>query len=127
MFIRILILILSGLSSTIISAEDETDYFYIKPSAFSGTTFMDMIDDDKALYLLGLGDGINLAPFFKANDEIYAIYHDCFLGLTGMDRVNLVTAYLNQHPVEMDQGVHITAFKAYSEYCYDKEQQRLAE
>lgn len=113
---RIFLFALLGVST--VTAEDtNTEFFYIKPSPFTGEVFMGMIEDDKALYLLGLGDGINLSPFFKVDEETYARYRSCFQGLTGADLANLVSAYLQVNPGQLTESIHLSAFKAYTEYC----------
>lgn len=117
-FIRIFLIFLVLVISAVHAEEDNTDYFYIKPSAFTGSIFMTMTEDDKALYLLGLGDGINLAPFFKSDEETYAKYRSCFEGMTGADLASKVSDYLNTHKDQLAESIHISVFKAYTEFCY---------
>ena len=91
-----------------------------------GETFLSMSEDDKALYLLGLGDGINLAPFFKVDEDSFAKYRECFKGMTGADMANTVTEYLEKNSALKKEGVHISSFKAYTELCYQKANKELA-
>lgn len=123
---NLLLIFIISLCSVVNAEEDIKEYFYVKPSAFTGEIFLSMTEDDKALYLLGLGDGINLAPFFKVDEDSFAKYRECFKEMTGADLAKTVTEYLETNVELKKEGIHITSFKAYTQLCYAKHENESA-
>ena len=111
------LVILALLSSSAHALAADNEHFYIRQGAFSSATYMEMITDDQAMYVVSLLDGINLALFFGADEEKLKHFSGCFPGKNGAQLAKIVSDYIQNNPELLSRSINVPAFEALNRYC----------
>jgi hypothetical protein len=83
----------------------------------TGQQFLDLEDDEKGYYTLGLVDGLLLAPLLRAPATEVRWLPDCLTGMTGRQLAAILTTYLRDHPEKRQSDVHVSMLAAMRAAC----------
>jgi len=84
----------------------------------TGSQYLEIRDSGKkTFYVMGVLDGIFLAPFFKADKPSLAWLETCLWDMTTTQTAAIVDQHLQGHPQNWHQAMHITVYQAFGNVC----------
>jgi len=90
----------------------------IKVTGFiKGNTYREYSDDVKAVYVMGVMDGMVIAPVFSAPKKKLAWLEACSVGMSGYQVAAIVDKYLRDNPEHWHEPTNILVYSAMLDAC----------
>ena len=90
----------------------------VKVSGFiMGNTYREYSDDVKAVNVMGVMDGIVIAPVFSAPTKKLAWLETCSSGMSGYQVAAIVDKYLRDHPERWHEPMNVSVYAAMFDAC----------
>ena len=89
----------------------------IKRGFFTGNDFLQLSQDDKRDYVIGMTDGLLLAPIFGAPKAEMKWVEDCLTDMNNVQISAILEFFLKNNPARWHQQMNILTFVALKENC----------
>jgi hypothetical protein len=111
----LLLVLLSGLTGTQEAQAAHT--VQIHNGMGTGQDYLQMPEPERPAYVMGLVNGLFLAPLFGASRASSAWLETCLEERSGKQIAELLTQYLGQHPTEQQEQLHAATYRALLQAC----------
>ena len=99
------------------SAESAAQDVYIHNGFVSGNDYRGWSSTAKERYVIGLIEGMLLAPFFGASKEQLSWLEECATGMTSSQIVAILDKYLDENPARWHEDMHALGYVAMKDAC----------
>lgn len=83
----------------------------------TGAHYLELGEDEKGYYALGLIDGMLVAPLLRSPPGEVRWLRACLTGMTGRQLAGILTSYLREHPEKLEDPVHVPMLTAMRAAC----------
>lgn len=101
----------------LISSHSQSQEVTIQNGFITGNTFRAMEETSKNVYVVGLLDGMFLAPLYGAPESKLDNLASCTVGMTGQQLVAIFNKYLANNPERWHSSMHTIGYAAMHEDC----------
>jgi hypothetical protein len=101
----------------LVSFASKSDGAYIQNGFLTGNTFRALDDSSKKMYVIGLINGMFLAPMYGGSEEKVNSLASCTVGMNGQQLVAIFEKYLNNNPKRWNQSMHVIGYSAMLGAC----------
>lgn len=116
LFVAAVIAAATAVSSTA-PASSSTEPARVPGGLLTGQHYLDLGEDEKGYYSLGLVDGMLVAPLLRSPASEVRWLRECLTGMTGRQLANILTSYLRDHPEKLDDAAHVPMLTAMRAAC----------
>jgi hypothetical protein len=88
------------------------------PHFFKAEDFVDLSEDDRLMYTIGLMDGFSGSALFGATDETVATLTSCTKDMDSKQLSAIITKYVKDHPESWQYPLSLEAYNALSSACH---------
>ncbi len=106
-----------AVASPVPSASRSTEPVRVPGGLLTGQHYLDLGDDEKGYYALGLVDGMLVAPLLRAPASEVRWLRQCLTGMTGRQLADILTRYLRDHPEKRQDPAHVPMLTAMRAAC----------
>jgi hypothetical protein len=93
------------------------NHVFIPNGFWKGNDFRNQPESLRQAYVMGLFDGLHLAPMFDASPQRIARIGDCAEKMTSGQILAIADIYLTQHPEQWDFGMNQVFLEAIQQAC----------
>lgn len=83
----------------------------------TGNDYLKLGKEERVFYAVGIIEGMLLSPFLGAPQNRLSWIEHCMEGMTNYQAEAIISKYLENHPGEWHQQLHVTTFDAMNEAC----------
>jgi hypothetical protein len=81
-------------------------------SLFTGQTYIEMGEDERKAYAVGVVEGMALAHFFEAPDEKLKWLHKTVAGITPSQLSMVILNYIRERPYDWQKPLSVLSYDA---------------
>ena len=107
----ILVLILAAITNA------NTQEILIKTGFITGNEYLRLPDVNKLHYVMGVVDGIFLAPFFGAPKDKMDWIEKFLVNMTDSQVTAIINKYLQENPQRWHESMNVIIYSAFREAC----------